>query len=328
MRKQRRQLSRRVERGNAVNLRLDRGEAQLVDRGHVHAARVLIANLLLVCRARRQWFRSRVENLLEMQPVQLEEFSEAAIRGLIRRKRVALKPLIATEAVEVVAGGHSGVDQRGIEDAQLVRGRRSRGCSALAKKVGGGQGRDRGNGTAAEGMHAATLPDLRLRPGEPAQWPPCWPITMEWVNDLFLRSKQVPQRTFSIIKPDAVGKGYIGAILAEIDKAGFRIIAVKKQAISKAQAEGFYYVHKERPFFGELCTFMSSGPLVLLVLEKDNAILDLRKLMGATNPANAEEGTIRKKFAGSIQENAIHGSDGEDTAAFEIGYWFAGYELI
>ena len=138
----------------------------------------------------------------------------------------------------------------------------------------------------------------------------------------------MPQRTFSIIKPDAVSKGYIGAILAEIDKAGFRIVAVKKQAISKAQAEGFYYVHKERPFFGELCTFMSSGPLVLLVLEKDNAILDLRKLMGATNPANAEEGTIRKKFAGSIQENAIHGSDGEDTAAFEIGYWFAGYELI
>jgi nucleoside-diphosphate kinase len=138
----------------------------------------------------------------------------------------------------------------------------------------------------------------------------------------------VPQRTFSIIKPDAVRNGYIGAILAEIDKAGFRIVAIKKLAISKPQAEGFYYVHKERPFFGELCTFMSSGPLVLLVLEKDNAILDLRKLMGATNPANAEEGTIRKKFAGSIQENAIHGSDGEDTAAFEIGYWFAGYELI
>jgi nucleoside-diphosphate kinase len=138
----------------------------------------------------------------------------------------------------------------------------------------------------------------------------------------------VPQRTFSIIKPDAVRKGYIGAILAEIDKAGFRIVAIKKQSISKSEAEGFYYVHKERPFFGELCTFMSSGPLVLMVLEKDSAIADLRKLMGATNPANADEGTIRKKFAGSIQENAIHGSDGEDTAAFEIGYWFAGYELI
>jgi len=138
----------------------------------------------------------------------------------------------------------------------------------------------------------------------------------------------VPQRTFSIIKPDAVRNGYTGAILAEIDKAGFRIIAIKKQAISRAQAEGFYHVHKARPFFGELCAFMSSGPLVLLALEKDNAIADLRKLMGATNPANAEEGTIRKKFAGSIQENAIHGSDAEDTAAFEIGYWFAGYELL
>ena len=136
------------------------------------------------------------------------------------------------------------------------------------------------------------------------------------------------QRTFSIVKPDAVRKGYTGAILAEIEKAGFKIVSIKKQSISKPQAEGFYYVHKERPFFADLTTFMSTGPLVLMVLEKDNAIADLRKLMGATNPANAEEGTIRKKFAGSIQENAIHGSDGEDTAAFEIGYWFAGYELV
>jgi nucleoside-diphosphate kinase len=138
----------------------------------------------------------------------------------------------------------------------------------------------------------------------------------------------VPQRTFSIVKPDAVRKGHTGAILAAIDKSGFQIVAIKKQSISKAEAEGFYAVHKERPFFGDLCTFMSSGPLVLMVLEKDNAIADLRKLMGATNPANAEEGTIRKQFAGSLQENAIHGSDAEETAAFEIGYWFAGYELI
>ncbi len=136
------------------------------------------------------------------------------------------------------------------------------------------------------------------------------------------------QRTFSIIKPDAVRKGYTGAILAEIDKAGFKIAAIRRQSISNEQAQGFYAVHKERPFFQDLCAFMSSGPLVLMVLEKDNAIADLRKLMGATNPANAEEGTIRKKFAGSIQENAIHGSDAEETAAFEIGYWFAGYELI
>jgi nucleoside-diphosphate kinase len=138
----------------------------------------------------------------------------------------------------------------------------------------------------------------------------------------------VPQRTFSIVKPDAVRNGYTGAILAEIDKAGFQIVAIKKASISKNQAAGFYAVHKEKPFFNDLCAFMSSGPLVLLVLEKDNAILDLRKLMGATNPANADPGTIRKKFAGSLQENAIHGSDAEDTAAFEIGYWFAGYELI
>ena len=136
------------------------------------------------------------------------------------------------------------------------------------------------------------------------------------------------QRTFSIIKPDAVKKGYAGAILAEIDKAGFNIVAIKKASISKEQAKGFYYVHAERPFFKDLCTFMSSGPLFLMVLEKENAICDLRKLMGATNPANADEGTIRKKFAESIQENAIHGSDAEETAAFEIGYWFAGYELI
>ena len=136
------------------------------------------------------------------------------------------------------------------------------------------------------------------------------------------------QRTFSIIKPDALRKGHAGAILADLDKAGFKIIAVKKLFISKSQAEGFYYVHKERPFFASLTSFLSSGPIIALVLEKDNAIADLRKLMGATNPANAEEGTIRKKYAGSIEENAIHGSDAEDTAKFEIGYFFAGYELV
>jgi len=135
------------------------------------------------------------------------------------------------------------------------------------------------------------------------------------------------QRTFSIIKPDAVRKGHTGAILVEIEKAGFKIITIKKLSISKAQAEGFYYVHKERPFFASLTDFMSSGPIFPMVLEKDNAIADLRKLMGATNPANAEQGTIRKKFAESIEANAIHGSDAEDTAKFEIGYFFAGYEL-
>jgi nucleoside-diphosphate kinase len=136
------------------------------------------------------------------------------------------------------------------------------------------------------------------------------------------------QRTFSIIKPDAMRKGYAGAILAEFDKAGFKIVGVKKLFLSKSQAEGFYHVHAQRPFFDSLTTFMSSGSIIALVLEKENAIADLRKLMGATNPANAEADTIRKKFAGSIEENAIHGSDAEDTAAFEIGYFFAGLELV
>jgi nucleoside-diphosphate kinase len=136
------------------------------------------------------------------------------------------------------------------------------------------------------------------------------------------------QRTFSIIKPDAMRKGHAGAILADLEKAGFKIVAIKKLSISKPQAEGFYYVHKARPFFDSLTTFMSSGPMVALVLEKDNAIGDLRKLMGATNPANAEEGTIRKRYAGSIEENAIHGSDAAETAQFEIGFFFAGHELV
>ncbi len=139
------------------------------------------------------------------------------------------------------------------------------------------------------------------------------------------------QRTFSIVKPDAVRKGHTGGILAEIEKAGFKIVAIKKLSLSKSEAEGFYHVHAARPFFKDLTTFMSGGPIVPLVLELDpakgDAIATLRKLMGATNPANAEEGTIRKRFASSIEENAIHGSDAEETAAFEIGYFFAGYEL-
>ncbi len=137
----------------------------------------------------------------------------------------------------------------------------------------------------------------------------------------------MPQRTFSIIKPDAVRNGHTGAILAEIEKAGFKIVSIKRMSLTVEQAKGFYHVHAERPFFGALTTFMASGSIFPMVLEKDNAIADLRKLMGATNPANAEEGTIRKQFAESIEANAIHGSDAEDTAAFEIGYFFAGYEL-
>lgn len=136
------------------------------------------------------------------------------------------------------------------------------------------------------------------------------------------------QRTFSILKPDAVRAGTAAAILGDIAKAGFRIVAVKKMFLSKSQAQGFYAVHAQRPFFDSLTTFMSSGPIIAMVLEKENAIADLRQLMGATNPANAEPGTIRKKFAASIEENAIHGSDGPETAAFEIPYFFAGHELI
>lgn len=136
------------------------------------------------------------------------------------------------------------------------------------------------------------------------------------------------QRTFSIIKPDAVRKGHTGGILAMINNAGFRIVAIKKLSISKQQGAGFYAVHAARPFFDSLTTFMSSGPVYALVLEKENAIADLRKLMGATNPANADAGTVRKQYAASIEENAIHGSDAEDTASFEIGYFFAGYELL
>ena len=135
------------------------------------------------------------------------------------------------------------------------------------------------------------------------------------------------QRTLTIVKPDAVRSNGVGDIIEQFEKNGFRILAMKMLEISKHQAEQFYAVHASRPFYTSLTDFMSSGPVVALALEKENAIADLRKLMGATNPANAEEGTIRKKFAGSIEENAIHGSDGEDTAEFEIGYFFAGYEL-
>jgi nucleoside-diphosphate kinase len=136
------------------------------------------------------------------------------------------------------------------------------------------------------------------------------------------------QYTFSIVKPDAVRNNQTGGIIAMIDQAGFKIVAIKKMSLGREQAAGFYAVHAARPFFESLIEFMSSGPIVAMVLQKDNAIADLRTLMGATNPANAEEGTIRKKFATSIEENAIHGSDGEDTAKFEISYFFAAHELI
>jgi nucleoside-diphosphate kinase len=135
------------------------------------------------------------------------------------------------------------------------------------------------------------------------------------------------QRTFSIIKPDAVGAGKAGGILDRIERAGFRIVGLRMRHLTRAQAEGFYHVHRARPFFASLCEFMSSGPCVTLVLERDNAILHLREIMGATDPAKAAAGTIRKDFAASIEANAIHGSDAQETAAVEIGYFFPGIEL-
>ena len=135
------------------------------------------------------------------------------------------------------------------------------------------------------------------------------------------------EKTFSIIKPDAVKAGNTGAILARIEKAGFRLAGIRMRHLSAKEAEGFYHVHKARPFFGELVAFMASGPCVTLVLERDNAILGLRDLMGATNPANAAPGTLRKDFAASIEANAIHGSDAAETAEFEISYFFPGIEL-
>ncbi len=135
------------------------------------------------------------------------------------------------------------------------------------------------------------------------------------------------QRTFSIIKPDAVKARKAGGILSRIEAAGFRIVALRMRQLTRLEAEGFYHVHQARPFFGSLCDFMSSGPCVTMVLEKDNAIAQLRDLMGATDPAKAAAGTIRKDFAESIEANAIHGSDAPETATFEIGYFFPGIEL-
>ncbi len=136
------------------------------------------------------------------------------------------------------------------------------------------------------------------------------------------------QRTFSILKPDATRRNLTGAVNAVIEKAGLRIVAQKRIQMTKAQAETFYAVHKERPFFGELVTFMTSGPVVVQVLEGENAISAYRDVMGATNPANAAEGTIRKLFAESVGENTVHGSDAPETAAIEIAQFFAGNEIV
>lgn len=136
------------------------------------------------------------------------------------------------------------------------------------------------------------------------------------------------RHTLAILKPDCVRNNQQGAVIAEIQKAGFKIIAMKQTRLTKGQAEGFYEVHRQRPFFGELTEFMSSGPCVPMVLEKDNAVAEFRKTIGATDPKEAAEGTIRKLFASSKAENVIHGSDSDDNAKNEIAYFFALSELI
>ena len=136
------------------------------------------------------------------------------------------------------------------------------------------------------------------------------------------------ERTLSIIKPDATRRNLTGKINARFEDAGLRIVAQKRIQLTSAQAEGFYAVHKERPFFGSLCEFMTSGPVVVQVLEGENAVAKNREVMGATNPENADAGTIRKDFAESIEANSVHGSDSAENAAFEIAYFFAQTEIV
>ena len=136
------------------------------------------------------------------------------------------------------------------------------------------------------------------------------------------------ERTFAIIKPDAVQRRLVGKILARIEDAGFTIRGMRMHHLTRPEAEGFYAVHRERPFFGGLTEFMSSGPVVLLALEAPDAIKKWRNLMGATDPAKADAGTLRKEFGSNIERNATHGSDAPDTAAFELGYFFRGMELL
>ncbi len=136
------------------------------------------------------------------------------------------------------------------------------------------------------------------------------------------------ERTLAIVKPDAVAAGQTGEIVAAIGKAGFRILGLRMTRLSQLQAEAFYAVHRERPFYASLVKFMTEGPVVVIALERENAIQAWRDLMGATNPANAAEGTIRKRFAASIERNCVHGSDAPDTAAVEVPFFFSASELV
>jgi nucleoside-diphosphate kinase len=142
----------------------------------------------------------------------------------------------------------------------------------------------------------------------------------------YWKEEEEMERTLSIIKPDGVSKGLIGEVIKIFESSGFRIAAMKMKDLSRKEAQGFYYVHKERPFFGELVEFMISGPIVIMVLEGKEVIKRNREIMGATDPAEAAEGTIRARWAGSKQNNIVHGSDSEESAKFEIGYFFSGIE--
>jgi nucleoside-diphosphate kinase len=136
------------------------------------------------------------------------------------------------------------------------------------------------------------------------------------------------ERTFSIIKPDAVAAGHAGAILAAVEQAGFKVLAMRMTRLTQAQAQGFYAVHREKPFFAGLVKFMTEGPLIVLALERENAIAKWRETMGATNPANAAEGTIRKRFAANVERNCVHGSDAPETAETELRFFFSTSELL
>jgi len=142
------------------------------------------------------------------------------------------------------------------------------------------------------------------------------------------KTRNMSNRTFTMIKPDAFSKGHSGAIIDKILKSGFQLVALKLTRLSREKAGEFYAVHKARPFYGELVDFMSSGPVIAAILEKDNAVADFRKLIGATDPAKADEGTIRKLYAASVGENAVHGSDSDENAAIEGSFFFSGLERI
>jgi len=151
------------------------------------------------------------------------------------------------------------------------------------------------------------------------------------IYNLFLQKikiKMRTNRTFTMLKPDAVEKGHIGAILEKINASGFRIVAMKLTQLTTDDAKEFYAIHKERPFYGELVEYMTRGPIVAAILEKENAVEDFRTLIGATNPEDADEGTIRKMYAASISENAVHGSDSNENAAIEGAFHFAGREMF